>query len=66
MLEKDQNEFKLHSDKHSEEVLIEQVVKTTIQILSDKGLFVNYDNTDELLKDYLPFEKRRPDLDPNI
>ena len=40
----------------------------TIQTLYDKGLFDNSDNTDEVLKNYLPIEvnqRRRPDSDPN-
>ena len=41
-------------------------MKTTTQILYDKGLFDNYDNADEVLKNYLPIkvnERRRPDLE---
>ena len=46
-LEKDFNEFKLQYDKQSvEEILIQRAVKTTTQILYDKGLFDNYDNAD--------------------
>ena len=57
VIEKSYKEFKLHNDKdakhllglekpykHSEEVLIENAVKTTIQRLTDKGWFYNYDN----------------------
>ena len=46
-----------------EEVLIYRAVKTTIQILHDKGLFDNYNNAEEVLKDFLFVETRRPDLD---
>ena len=56
----------MRSDKHSEEVLIERAVKTSIQTLYHKGLFGNYDNADEVSKKYLLFgevsERRRPDL----
>ena len=38
--EKDYNEFKLQYNKQSvEDILIQRAVKTTIQILYDKGLF---------------------------
>ena len=41
-LEKDYNEFKLQCNKQSvEEILIQRAVKTTIQVLYDKGLFDN-------------------------
>ena len=46
-LEKDFNEFKLQYNKQSvEEILIQRAVKTTIQILYDKGLFDNFQNAD--------------------
>ena len=39
-IEKDYNEFKLQYNKQSvEDILIQRAVKTTIQILYDKGLF---------------------------
>ena len=41
-------------------------MKTIIQILFDKGLFDNYDNADEVLKDYLLIEDEKrctPDLE---
>ena len=58
-LEKDYNEFKKQNDKQSvEEILIQRAVKTTIQILYDKGLFDNYDNADKVLEDFL-FTTRR-------
>ena len=50
-LEKDYNEFKLQYNKQSVvEVLIQRAVKTTIQILYDKGLFDNYANADKVLE----------------
>ena len=40
-------------------------MKTTIQILYDKGLFDNYANADKVLEDFLVTTKRRPDLSEN-
>ena len=58
-LEKNYNEFKIQYDKQSvEDVLVQRVVKTTIQILYDKGLFDNYANADKDLEDFL-FTTRR-------
>ena len=58
-LEKNFNEFKLQYNKQSgEEILIQRAVKTTIQILYDKGLFDNYANADKVLEDFL-FTTRR-------
>ena len=65
-IEKDYNEFKLQYDKQSiETVLIQRAVKTTTQILYDKGLFYNFQNADEVLKDFLFTTRRRPDLSEN-
>ena len=62
-LEKDFNEFKLQYNKQNiEEILIQRAVKTTIQILYDKGLFDNFQNAEEVLKDFLFTTRRRPDL----
>ena len=42
-IEKDYNEFKKQYNKQSvEEILVQRAVKTTIQILYDKGLFDNF------------------------
>ena len=63
-LEKDYNEFKLQYIKQNvEEILIQRAVKTTIQILYDKGLFDNYANADKVLEDFLFTTRRRGDLD---
>ena len=63
-LEKEYNEFKLQYNKQSvEEILIQRAVKTTIQILYDKGLFDNFQNAQEVLKDFLFTTRRRPDLE---
>ena len=63
-LEKDYNEFKKQYNKQSvEEILIQRAVKTTIQILYDKGLFDNFQNADKVLEDFLFVTRRRGDLD---
>ena len=62
-LEKDFNEFKLQYNKQSvEEILVQRAVKTTIQILYDKGLFDNFQNADEVLEDFLFTTRSRGDL----
>ena len=62
-LEKDYNEFKLDYEKQAVlDVLIQRAVKTTIQILYDKGLFDNYANADKVLEDFLFTTRRRGDL----
>ena len=58
-LEKNFNEFKKQYDKQAVlDVLIQKAVKTTIQILYDKGLFDNYANADKVLENFL-FTTRR-------
>ena len=58
-LEKDYNEFQLQYNKQSvEEILIQRAVKTTIQILYDRGLFDNYQNADKVLEDFLLTTRR--------
>ena len=62
-LEKDFYEFKLQHNKQSvEEFSVQRAVKTTIQILYDKGLFDNYANADKVLEDFLFVTRRRGDL----
>ena len=62
-LEKDFNEFILQYNKQNvEKILVKRAVKTTIQILYDKGLFDNYDNADKVLEDFLFTTRRRGDL----
>ena len=62
-LEKDFKEFKLQYNKQNvEDILIQRAVKTTIQILYDKGLFDNYANGDKVLEDFLFTTRRRGDL----
>ena len=61
-IEKDYNEFKLQYNKQSvEEILIQRAVKTTIQILYDKGLFDNFQNADKVLEDFMFTTRRRED-----
>ena len=67
LLEKDYNEFKLQYNKQSvEDILIQRAVKTTIQILYDKGLFDNYQNADKVLEDFLFTTRRRGDLSDQV
>ena len=62
-LEKDYNEFKLQYNKQNvEEILIQRAVKTTIQILYDKGFFDKFQNADKVLEDFLFTTRRRGDL----
>ena len=62
-LEKNYKEFKLQYNKENvEDILIQGAVKTTIQILYDKGLFDNYANADKVLEDFLFTTRRRGDL----
>ena len=66
-LEKDYNEFKLQYNKQNvEDILVQRAVKTTIQILYDKGLFDNYANADKVLEDFLFVTRRRGDLSDQI
>ena len=66
-LEKDYNEFKLQYNKQSvEEILIQRAVKTTIQILYDKGLFDKFQNADKVLEDFLFTTRRRGDLSEQV
>ena len=66
-IEKDYNEFKKQYNKQSvEEILIQRAVKTTIQILYDKGLFDNYANADKVLGDFLFSTRRRGDLSEQV
>ena len=52
-IENDYNEFKLQYNKQSvEDILIQRAVKTTIQILYDKGLFDIFQNADKVLEDF--------------
>ena len=65
-LEKDFNKFILEYNKQNiEDILIQRAVKTTIQILYDKGLFDNYANADKVLEDFLFVTRRRDDLSEN-
>ena len=62
LIEEDYNKFEINNKEY---LLIEKTVRTTIQIVYDKGLFDNYDNADEVLKTHLLFgntDRRRFDL----
>ena len=62
-LEKNYNEFKLQYNKQNvEDILIQRAVKTTIQILYDKGLFDKFQNADKVLEDFFFTTRRRGDL----
>ena len=66
-IEKDYNEFNLQYNKQSvEDILIQRAVKTTIQILHDKGLFDNYANADKVLENFLFTTRRRGDLSNQV
>ena len=66
-LEKDYNEFKLQYNKQSVvEILIQRAVKTTIQILYDKGLFDNFQNADKVLEDFLFTTRRRGGISDEV
>ena len=63
ILEKEYNEFRLQYNKQNvDEILVQSAVKTTIQIIYDKGLFDNFQNADKSLEDFLLTTRRRPDL----
>ena len=63
-MEKDYNDFKLQYNKQSvEDFLIERAVKTTIQILYEKGLFGNFQNANKVLEKFLFTTRRRVDLE---
>ena len=65
-LEKDFIESKLQYNKQNvEDILIQRAVKTTIQILYDKGLFDNYANADRVLEDFLFTTRRGGNLEDN-
>ena len=66
-LEKDFNEFKLqYNNQNVEDILVQRAVKTTMQILYDKGLFDNYANADKVLEDFLFTSRRRGDLSEQV
>ena len=63
-LEKDYNEFILQYNKQNvEDILFQRAVKTTIQILYDKGLFDTFQNADKVLEDFSFTTRRRLDLE---
>ena len=63
-IENDYNQFKVQDNKQSvEDILIQRAVKTTIQILYDKRLFDNFQNSDKVLEEFLFTTRRRGDLE---
>ena len=66
-IEKDYNEFKLRYNKQSvEDMLIQREVKTTVQILHDKGFFDTCVNRDKFLEEILFTTRRRGDLSEQV
>ena len=66
-LEKDFNEFKLQYNKQTvEDILIQRALKTTIQIIYDKGLFDKFQNADKVLEDFLFTTRRRVDSSEKV
>ena len=64
MKEKDYNDIQLLNDKQSNEVvLIQKTVKTTIQIVYDKGFFDSFPNADKVSKFFLFVTRRTLDLE---
>ena len=65
-LEKDFNEFNLQYNKKSvEKIFFQRALKTTIQLLYDRGLFDKFPNADSVLKHFLFVTRRRVDLEKN-
>ena len=61
------SEFTVQYNKQSvEDILIQRAVKTTIQILYDKGLFENFQNADKILEDFLFTRRRREHLSEQV
>ena len=57
---KDYNDFKLEYNKQFvEDILNQRAVKTTTQILYDRGFFDNYANADKVSEDFLFVTRRR-------
>ena len=62
-IERDYIEFKLQYNKQPvEDVLIQRAVKTTIQVLYGRIVFDNFQNVDDVLKDFL-FTTSRPKVE---
>ena len=63
-LEKHYNDYKKHYNKHYvQEILFQRAVKTTIQIIYDKGFFDSLPNADKKLKVFSFVTRRIPDLE---
>ena len=58
-IENEYNEFKLQYNKKSvQQILTQRAVKTTNQLLNDRGLFGNYANSDKVLEDFFTIRRR--------
>ena len=67
ILGKEYIEFKQQYNKQSVgDISFQRAVKTTIQILYDKGLFDNYANADKILEKFLFVTRRRDDLSEQV
>ena len=55
-----------YNKEHVEEILIPRAVKTTIQILYDKRLIDNFQNSDNVLQDFSFTTRRTPDLSERV
>ena len=62
-IEKEYNEFKLHYNKQSVEILIQRAVKTTIQIPYDQGLIDGFPYADKVLLEFMFVTRGRADLE---
>ena len=66
-IEKDNKEFNLQYNKQSvEDISIQRAVKTTIQILYDKGSFDNYTKADKVVEDFSFVTRSRDDLSEQV
>ena len=65
--ENDYKQFNVQYNKQPvEDNLFQRAVKTTIQILYDKGLFDTYANADKVLEHFLFITRRREDLSEQV
>ena len=66
-IEKNYNEFKKqHEKQFVDKILSQRAVKTTIQILYDKGLFENNANADKILEGFIFTTRPNGDLSEQV
>ena len=66
-IENDYNEFLSQNNKQPiGENLVRRAVKTTMQILFDKGLFDNYANADKISEEFSFTTRRRRDISEQV